>query len=247
MKWLFIMASLVSVDAFASNASAPIELLPVYESAGEWRFLGGQTQEDESGNANRITGLTNATISGEVITCTSGTGAGYVADSASLTPGSISISLWYYFTNNVPSGSVAVMLGKEGSGTDRAYYIALGTDNASADYDVPFLIVSQNGTAFSRWQADGNYSAMLTNWTHLVAIHNASVADELWVNGVKVPAVYTVGSVLGAVNNNAAALTFGRRLSASDGFGGRLSRIRIYHRVLSEDEVLMLHQEGPPQ
>ena len=162
-----------------------------------------------------------------------------LADTALLNPSSqLTIVVWAYNTKSANQ----VWVGKEGSGTNRSYY--LRQTNTSGIY-IGFIL-SEDGSAFSAWQS-GNAVYPLNEWIQIAAVYNsAESSPRLYVNGALVAGSWATGAMPASLYDNSEPLSFGvRRASGTpaDYFEGKLDHVMMWNRSLSSSEIALLYRE----
>ena len=214
---------------------------------GLWLFnegSGGQVF-DLSGNRNTISFAAGAASpswgSGQFGPVLSFDGGDYAfaPDNPSLNPSNqLTIVVWVKQTN---IGTTEVWVGKEGSSTNRSYYLRCYT--AGPNVNTIQLVLSSDGTTFNTWQS-GNSIMTAGVWNQIVAVYNSSESEpRLYFNGKHIPGSWAAGSMPASLFNNSAQLELGTRRNGDEFFTGLLDIPLIYNRALSASEVALLHRE----
>ena len=205
----------------------------------EYQMFGNA--DDSTDNGFHGSFSNGATAANRWISIPSDTSVVSVADADALTPSNaISLSVWFNATEN----GDCTIVGKEGSATDRAYYLrGMGT---GSQYPMHF-VVSCDGTNFDDVITATNAYATGV-WTHVVCTFSSGTLPKIYINGVDKNATRSAGGLQNCIHNNAAPLTFGRKRSGGYplGYVGLIGPVRLYNRELSADEIMDIFAGGPP-
>lgn len=101
-----------------------------------------------------------------------------------------------------------------------------------------FRLYNQNGTTPSLSISSG--ASTVGTWYHVVAICDAAMNGELYVNGVLVAS----NTAAGYVADPNGDLTIGARSDNSFGFKGSIDEVAIYPTALSASDILAHYQNG---
>lgn len=234
-----LLALLVATAATAQDARLVGDLtdLPPVSSIGEWRFLSGMGTQDESGFGGHGALSNGAYIADGVLVLTNSLDWMQIPDADYLTPASaITISFWAR-----PAYGDWTPIGKEGSATDRAYYVRYAS---SLNYGWAF-VVSADGSTFSMHQTGSAYQHDGI-WAHVACVFVGGVSTKIYFNGIDTAAWRSVGYQQASIKNNSAPLTFGRRRDGggAETYNGYLDDVRIFNRALTPDEIMELARKA---
>lgn len=205
----------------------------------EYQMFGNA--DDSTDNGFHGTFSNGATASARWISILSQTSVVSVADADALTPSNaITLMAWV----NILYIDDYTIIGKEGSATDRSYYLRC-TGSGYLEFR---FVVSGDGTNFDEVTTPtSDYSIGV--WTHVACTFNAGALPKIFVNGVDQNATRAGGGVQNCLKNNAAPLTFGRRrdgIIATTSYIGLIGPVLIYSRALTADEIMDDYAKGPP-
>ena len=237
-----------SVDATAIPTNGLVAYYPLDVNAG-----------DSSGNNNNGSIIGNVTIAynrkGQQHSALSFGGIdaiGYIkiptSPSMNLT-NSLTVSLWYKLNsyrgeNNTgykDNNGFNVMIGKEG---DRdGYYMGLSNDLTAGEQKILFGNYVSSGKKLSaNGSPDGNSFDNLDKWMHLAMVIDGSGA-KIFVNGKLVSQASGTPDFSSANNRNLYIGTMWANGTSWYPFNGLLDDVRIYNRVLSQNEITALYNE----
>ena len=196
--------------------------------------------QDKSGNGNTGTFTSALSLAAgkekEAMTSTPAGPSLIIPHSAVLSvKDNLSVSLWLYPTAE-SSAYAALPVAKWGSGgTDTANYTLYYFGNYGGLYPYQTQITSWLANAGGVWSNISNYFKMpLNTWHHIVLSYNSVKGGQLYVNGVA-----SGGPVAsGELKTNTGDLIIG------NGFPGLIDDVRIYNRLLTDQDVLGLYSAG---
>lgn len=238
--------ALVAVAAHADSRIAALDAaMPPYGAVGEWRFLDGQQTSDESGFGPAGT-LTNGAYVADgllVLTNAAAPASMCIPDADYLTP-SNAMTVAFWARPQIGDWTDWTAIGKEGSATDRAYYVRY---SSSFNYGWAF-VVSADGSTFSEHRT-GSAFQFDNAWQHVACVFVGGASTKIYVNGADTGAALTAGSQQSHIKNNDAPLCLGRRRDGAEcgKYRGHLARVYLFPRAISPDEIQRLYLEGPPQ
>ncbi len=218
----------------ASAEEEEVSLIPTNGLVAYWSF-DGNALDSVGGNNGTLQGGTvlTAGVKGVSNTAYAFDGDGdyiSVPDDASLNPSSeISISVWI---NSGAANSSKRVMSKYYDGSMRDWDLHVDTDGT-------FRI--QYSISNSHRGVDSNYIVNGGGWYHLVSTYTSGT-QKMYVNGVE----KSGGTNTGSLDNSNASLFIGAVNSAgvaSSYFTGSIDNARIYNRVLTPEEVLIIYNE----
>lgn len=169
-------------------------------------------------------------------------GGDYVAcpDSPLLTPSKkLTIVTWLKENNGA---STEVWISKEGSATNRSYYVRQYYYLGARYID---LVLSVDGSNFGNWRTAGNLHPV-GEWFMLTIIVDTNDANpSIYVNDQLTSGSWSSGSMPSSIYDNTAQLTLGvRRLETAptEYLTGLLGLSMLYGRNLSVSEIIQLYQ-----
>lgn len=156
----------------------------------------------------------------------------------------LSISVWLKIDNYDESEN------KEAYILDKSVY-----DSNSSDWGVKYYDKDQNpsteelrfcgplftppgtNTSIGYWSTT---SPQEDEWYHVVINYDLNDSQEIFINGVSES---SVGSTPSTFWENNASLIIGKAANNSSYFNGTIDEIRIYNRILTQEEILFLYDE----
>jgi hypothetical protein len=170
------------------------------------------------------------------------------SDSVSTTSGvvdtsqSFSVSAWVQIENLGNWASAVTQDGNSVSG----FFLQYTNPNAGADGGkFAFSMLSADSSSASGVRATSGFGPVANNWYHLTGVHDATANQiKLYVNGVlqgvrSVPPSWNAsgGTIIGRAKFNGGPTDF---------WPGRVEDVRIYNRVLADQDVQALYNLAPP-
>ncbi len=239
-KQLLVFATVLS--GFSATAQIPTNGL-----VGDWPFdgnandysgnlnngtvYGASPTSDRFGNPNRAYSFDG--VSSKII----------VNNSATIdmtNSGHFTIAFWIKTASGNSSG---IPLGKSNYGSFSGYQFF--TNNTNSGY-------CNSSGALSFYTASGAHQDACantaicndnTNWYFITGVYNGSLnQSKLYVNAV---VQTSTGQTSGAISNSS-NLAFGAHPTSVNFFKGDLDGVRIYNRVLTDNEILTLYNEANP-
>ncbi len=224
-NFLFIIFILVLFSNMSSSQNLDSLLI------GHWPFNGNAIDESVNNNDGFVLGatLTNDRFGNE-------NGAYHfdgndridVPDDPSLTLGSeFTMVVWAQMSSYGADGGYYLMGHSEGPGNTKKWIFWFGNDGIS-------LIMTHSGGG---WIWLGNFAFELNNWYCLAIMRNGNNLSA-YVNGVNIGS----NTISSSTPNPAATLQFGTAEPDRPNrvLRGKIDNIKIYSRVLSEEEIMML-------
>jgi hypothetical protein len=161
-----------------------------------------------------------------------------VADADSLTPGNLTLSVWFkwdgvrYNNSLTPYQNISTLLCK-GNLSSCEYCLIMSRDDNDTNSTFSLYL---NGSLRTEFNVTGGID---TGWHQLVAIYNSSNAT-LYLDG----ALNSSGSYSDGIPNTAENLSIGQENSTDSHYnwGGLMDEIRIWNRSFSTDEVWFQYQ-----
>ena len=191
--------------------------------------LNANSNDSVGSNNGTDTAISYATagIIGNCATFNGTTSQIAIADTTSLKPANISISLWFKST----SADVSQMLvSKYSSATPKNYYLQIysGTVYFGLGNGTSFVTIASSASTYND-----------SNWHHLVATFDGTNLN-LYINGISVA---TPVAMSGSLTYEATSVYFG----ANNGVGfltGSLDELAIFSRALSASEIAAIYKMG---
>lgn len=161
------------------------------------------------------------------------------ADITNIFAGGGTLSLWAYFTSYGTNDRGRVM-DKEQDGTEGWLWHVRNTSG-------------QQELVFSHWLSSSRGSwetpdgvILLNTWYHLVLTYNedsASNDPQMFIDAVSQSITQTSSTSGSSEDDSVNDLLIGGRLDPDRDFGGIISDVRIYDRILSDDEITTIYEE----
>jgi Concanavalin A-like lectin/glucanases superfamily len=211
---------------------------------GYWTFDGPSINwrtnvvSDMSGNGNAGTLVNISTSSsptaGKIGQALKFNGTNYVDIPMSLTPSTITVSLWFRASSltGSASGNPRLLANSHTDASDTGFQLMFNSGGASGFFDVG------NGSAECR--ATWTQQLVVGQWYQYAGVYNGSQAIA-YLNGVPVG---STSGCSGALASSGFDVDIGRNsaYSPNDYFSGTIDDVRIYNRALSAQEIQELYQ-----
>lgn len=204
----------------------------------------GSNAGDSSGNGH------SGSLSGGPTWTTGKSGAGLsfngsgtsvaISGSAVNTSSSYSVAAWVQL-NNLNNWSTAVS--QDGSNVSGFFLQYTSPSGGTDGGKFAFSLVSADSTSGTSVRATSPFSPSANVWYHLVGVYDSGAnTSKLYVNGV-LASTRSVTAAWNATGNTA----IGRAKwgGATDFWPGLIDDVRIYNRVLSDQDVSSLYQAAP--
>jgi len=215
---------------------------------GYWNFddgTGSDSLSDSSvyNNIGTLTNMDSATdwVSGKVGGALSFDGTddyvSFNSDSGLDIVGSVSISAW--FKKSISGGDMKLVSKQKAGGGGGGYKLSIFADT------VEFEIRDEDDVSYLNRGAPGAITINKDQWYHVVGIYSdAGDYIKTYVNGTLDRNV----SVDGVLSQSDGLLRIGKERQPNPWgyFNGEIDEVRIYNRVLSEQEISMLYQLTSP-
>jgi hypothetical protein len=149
-----------------------------------------------------------------------------VSSATSLVPSTITIMAWVY--------------GSSWNATN----CVITKDNGAAFYTIQVKSTGKldvgfsSGTTASRYNGTGTYTLSTGTWYHVAAVYSKTGGTTGYVNGLIDASTSTSCGFLSVAGSN--ATNIGRDPVAANYFTGAIADVRIYNRVLSQQEILSI-------
>ena len=241
---LLLAAPVARGDAsawWAESAYATVASSSVTGLVARWTFLTDAL--DSSGYGFHATFTNGAAVTGGSLLLDGTNDYVFAGDVDALTPTSgITLSCWYNLRTLPGNGVFFQLIAKEGSATDRSYYLAL-SDTSGTKFLI--MLSSTNGSAFL--DSRHNISTTTGAWHH-VAFIGSPTNFVMMHDGVEVARTAGTPPYFDSrLYNNAAPVQIGsRRTTAIDFFPGRVGDARIYNYAKTTNGVVDIINEGSP-
>lgn len=187
----------------------------------------GTTWSDISGNGNNCTlynGVTFSSNNGGYLVFNGSNSYAEIADNANLRPSSFTTSIWSYLNVLVPSPTCAPFSKVNASGSTSGWGHVINTNGTMTGF------IKVGSTEYGVASTVGGYM----RWFNFVMTVNSGSSMTTYLNGVSIGST----AIPATTNTN----TFAIRLADSVDtfwsiFGGFISHVLYYNRVLSASEV----------
>ena len=225
------------------NGGHPFGSSPVGSYVAYWNFdeSYGTTANDKSLNANNLT-LSSAswTTSGKINSAWNGDGAVYLSrtDDSDFDMGTDDFSTSFWFKSDNSGGSGTQYIVNRGSATIAGFAV-YGNSSGNIVFGV------DDDTS---WGPDATVTSTTNlydqTWHHIVATKTGTSRIDLYVDG-RLDATTATGIPSGAISNDL-TLYVGDRDGTNNGdeFIGDLDELKIYHGLLTADEVKIDYNQG---
>ena len=152
-----------------------------------------------------------------------------IADSADLSPSSITVSSWVHFGGSAPTDNYPRIIDNDGDA--KGWHLRFNKSNTNFSFRV-----SSDGSNQELGTTDSTYTDY-SKWYHVSGTYDSSTGTiEMYVDGVHDGT--DTGVITGATNNPSGAITIGK---SNDGSGqdwsGYMCNIGVWSRVLTQAEI----------
>ena len=245
-----LLAILAALLALCSNVcGGAMVLLPLMDEStsfvtgivARWTFATDAL--DTSGNGFHATLTNGAEVAGGSLLLDGTNDYAIVADADALTPtNGITISCWYNLRSLPGNGIFYQIVAKEGSATDRSYYLAI-TDTAGQK--ILIIVTSSNGTTLA--ESRHVFTTSTGVWHH-VAFSGSATTNFMFHDGAEVARTSGTAPYFNArLFNNSAPLRIGsRRTPEIDFLPGRVGKVDIYNYALTTNAIIAIYNGGSP-
>lgn len=199
---------------------------------GWWKFNNNTTDSSPSPFTSTPTALTNATgqggASNTAYSFDGSTSNLQVPYNASLSTSVQTVSIWIYPTSQTTN----ILYVSKRTAISNSWQLSYLGATSGVSYDC--------GGSTARYTT--GYIPALNTWTNLVASCTSGGLISIYANGVKLGTTTVTPTNLATANGS---LYIGRDSSAAQYyFNGRMDDVRLYSRVLTDEEVMTIYNSG---
>ena len=143
----------------------------------------------------------------------------------------LTIEAWIYPRNYSNYRKIIDFGGDYGGGVGRRFTLQLAVDGIDVDLDGGL-------SGLAKW-----FSTPMNQWLHLVGTWNGTSFIRLYVNGeIKAENTQSPNITTLSILSSDAHIV-GRRITAIDYFNGTIDEVKIYNRVLTDEEIFSHYQQ----
>jgi len=143
----------------------------------------------------------------------------------------LTIEAWIYPRNYSNYRKIIDFGGDYGGGVGRRFTLQLAVDGIDVDLDGGL-------SGLAKW-----FSTPMNQWLHLVGTWNGTSFIRLYVNGeIKAENTQSPNITTLSILSSDAHIV-GRRITAIDYFNGTIDEVKIYNRVLTNEEIFSHYQQ----